>query len=59
MYLTVNFIINLPLVVRKNVILVVCDMLSKITHFIAKIERILVERLMRLSRTTYKSYMDY
>jgi len=33
MYLTVNFIIKLLLVVKKNVILVVCDRLSKISYF--------------------------
>jgi len=33
-YLTVDFIIKLPIVARKDVILVVCDWLSKITHFV-------------------------
>jgi len=33
-YLTVDFIMKLPIVARKDVILVVCDWLSKITHFV-------------------------
>ena len=39
LYLTiVNFITKLPLVVRKNAILVVCNKLSKIVYFIATTE---------------------
>ena len=34
MYLIVDFIMNLLLVVGKNVILVVCDRLSKMAHFV-------------------------
>ena len=49
-YLTVNFIMKLLLVAGKNAILVVCDRLSKITHFIATIEGILAEELVRLFR---------
>ena len=48
MHLTVDFITKLPLVEEKDIILVVCDKLSKITHFVAKTEETLVERLVRL-----------
>ena len=44
-YLTVDFIIKLPLVVRKDVILVVCNKLSKMIHFV---EGILAEGLVQL-----------
>ena len=37
-YLMVDFITKLPLVAGKNAILVVCDRLSKIAHFVAIIE---------------------
>jgi len=49
-YLTVNFITKLLVVAGKDAILVVCDRLSKITHFIATTEGTLVERLARLFR---------
>ena len=49
-YLTVDFITKLPVVAEKNVILVVCDRLSKMTHFVAKIEGTSVEGLARLFR---------
>jgi len=49
-YLTVNFITKLLLVARKDAILVVCDRLSKITHFVATTEGILAEGLVRLFR---------
>jgi len=49
-YLTVDFITKLLLVVEKNVILVVCDRLSKIAHFVATIEGTLAEGLARLFR---------
>ena len=42
-HLMVNFIIKLPLVAGKDAILVVCDRLSKITHFVATTEGTLVE----------------
>ena len=38
------------LVAEKNIILVVCDKLFKITHFVVIIEEILVEGLARLLR---------
>jgi len=46
----VDFITKLPLVVRKDVILVVYDKLSKMMHFVATIERMSVEELVRLFR---------
>jgi len=48
MYLTVDFITKLPVVAGKNVILVVCDRLSKIAHFVATMEGTSVEGLARL-----------
>jgi len=49
-YLIVDFITKLPLVAGKDAILVVCDRLSKITHFVATTEEISAERLVRLFR---------
>ena len=49
-YLTVDFITKLLLVARKDVILVACDRLSKMTHFVATIKGTLVEGLVRLFR---------
>ena len=49
-YLMVDLITKLPLVARKDVILVVCNRLSKMTHFIATTEGTLVEGLARLFR---------
>ena len=46
----VDFITKLPVVAGKDVILVVCNRLSKITHFVATTERTLVEELARLFR---------
>jgi len=46
----VNFIMKLPLVARKNVILVVYDRLSKMTYFVATMEEILAEELVQLFR---------
>ena len=46
----VDFITKLPLVVRKDAILVVCNKLSKITHFVATIEGTLVKGLVWLFR---------
>ena len=45
-----DFILKLPLVAEKNVILVVCDKLSKMAHFVATTEGMLVESLTRLFR---------
>ena len=49
-HLMVNFITKLPVVAGKDVILVVCDRLSKMTHFVATIEATSVEGLVRLFR---------
>ena len=49
-YLTVDFITKLPVVARKDAILVVCDMLSKIVHFVTTTEGTLAEELARLFR---------
>ena len=47
-HLIVDFITKLPVVAGKNVILVVCNQLSKMTHFVATIEGTLAEELVRL-----------
>jgi len=49
-YLMVDFITKLPVVAGKDAILVVCNRLSKITHFVATTEGTLVEELARLFR---------
>ena len=49
-YLMVDFITKLPVVAGKDAILVVCDKLSKITHFVITTEGTLAERLVRLFR---------
>jgi len=49
-YLTVDFIMKLPLVARKDAILVVCNRLSKMTHFVVTTEGMIVEELVRLFR---------
>ena len=49
-HITVDFIIKLPVVAGKDVILVVCDRLSKMTHFVATTEGTSVEGLVRLFR---------
>jgi len=49
-HLTVDFITKLLLVARKDAILVVCNRLSKITHFVAIIEGTTAEGLARLFR---------
>jgi len=48
--LIVDFVTKLPLVARKDVILVVCDRLSKITHFAATMERTSAKGLVWLFR---------
>jgi len=50
MHLTVDFITKLPVVAGKDVILVVCDRLSKMTHFVATTEGTSAKRLARLFR---------
>ena len=44
-HLMVDFITKLPLVAKKDVILVVCDRLSKMTYFVAITKRMLMEGL--------------
>jgi len=47
-HLMVDFITKLPLVARKDAILIVCNRLSKMTHFVAITEEISAEGLVRL-----------
>jgi len=49
-YLMVDFITKLPLVAGKDVILVVCNRLFKMTHFVATTEGTSAEGLARLFR---------
>jgi len=49
-HLIVDFITKLLVVAGKDAILVVCDRLSKITHFVAITEGTLAEELVRLFR---------
>ena len=49
-YIMVDFITKLPIVAGKDAILVVCNRLSKITHFVATTEEMLAEGLVRLFR---------
>jgi len=49
-HLTVDFITKLPVVAGKDVILVVWDRLSKMTHFVATMEGTSAEGLARLFR---------
>jgi len=49
-HIIVDFIMKLLIVAGKNAILVVCDRLSKIIHFVATIEGTSTEGLARLFR---------
>jgi len=49
-HLMVDFIMKLPVVARKDAILVVCNRLSKIMHFVTTTEGTSVEGLARLFR---------
>jgi len=49
-HLIVDFITKLPVVARKDAILVVCNRLFKMMYFVATIEGILAEVLVRLFR---------
>ena len=49
-YLMVDFIIKLPVVARKDTILVICDRLLKMIHFVATTKGMLAEELVRLFR---------
>ena len=48
MHLIVDFITKLPVVAGKDAIMVICDRLSKMVHFVATTEEILAEGLVRL-----------
>ena len=50
MHLIVDFITKLPVVVGKDAILVVCNRLSKMTHFVAITKGTLTEGLAMLFR---------
>ncbi len=50
MYLIVDFITKLPVVAGKDTILVVCNRLSKMMHFVAITEGTSAEDLARLFR---------
>jgi len=58
-YLMVDFITKLLVVAGKDVILVVCNRLSKMTHFVATTEETSVEGLAKLFRDNvcYESCM--
>jgi len=47
-HLIVDFITKLPLVAGKDAILVVCNRLLKMTHFVATIEGTLAKELAKL-----------
>jgi len=49
-HILVDFITKLPIVARKDTILVVCNRLSKITYFVATTEEMTAEGLARLFR---------
>ena len=49
-HLMVDFIMKLPIVAGKDVILVVCNRLSKIIYFVATTEEMSAEGLARLFR---------
>jgi len=49
-HLIVDFIMKLPVVARKDVILVVCNRLSKMTYFVATTEETSAKELARLFR---------
>jgi len=44
----VDFIIKLPLVQEYDIILVICNRITKIIYFVSTIEKTLVERVIRL-----------
>jgi len=50
MHILVDFITKLPIVAGKDAILVVCDRLSKMTHFIAIMEGMTAKGLVRVFR---------
>ena len=50
---------KLPVVAGKDAILVVCDRLSEMIHFVATTEGTSAEGLARLLGIMYGNYMDY
>ena len=46
-HLMVDFITKLPLVAEKDIVLVMCDRLSKMVHFVATTKQTLVKGLVR------------
>jgi len=50
MHILVDFITKLPIVVGKDAILVICNRLSKMMHFVATMEGTMAEGLARLFR---------
>ena len=50
MHILVDFITKLPIVARKDAILVVCDRLLKMTYFVVTTEGMTAEGLVRLFR---------
>jgi len=59
MHLMVDFITKLPLVTVNDAILVVCDRLLKMTHFVATTEEMIVEGWQDYSETMCGNYMGY
>jgi len=49
-HIMADFIVKLPLAQGYDVILVVCDLLTKMVHFIPTTEKILAEGLAKLFR---------
>ena len=58
-HLTVNFIIKLLVVAGKDAILVVCDRLSKIMHFVTTTKRTSAEGLARLFRNNVQKLHSF
>ena len=51
-YITADFITKLPLAQGYDVILVVCDRMTKMAHFMPTIERTLAKGVVRLFQDT-------
>ena len=49
-HISVDFITKLPMLKDHDLILVICDRFSKMSHFVATIEKTTVEGLARLFR---------
>jgi len=59
MHLMVDFITKLPLVAVNDAILVVCNRLLKMTHFVATTEEMIAEGWQDYSETMCGNYMGY